>query len=105
MHGIAIVRRALEEPLRQIAANAGFEGSVVVNKVKTLPNGHGFNAATEEYGDMIAAGVIDPVKVTRSALQNAASIASLVLTTETLVVEKPEKKPAAPAGGGHDYDM
>jgi chaperonin GroEL len=106
MHGIAIVRRALEEPLRQIATNAGFEGSVVVNKVKTLPNGHGFNAATEEYGDMIAAGVIDPVKVTRSALQNAASIASLVLTTETLVVEKPEKKAAAPAGGGgHDYDM
>jgi chaperonin GroEL len=105
-HGIAIVRRALEEPLRQIAENAGFEGSVVVNKVKTLPKGHGFNAATEEYGDMIAAGVVDPVKVTRSALQNAASIASLILTTETLVVEKPEKK-AAPAGGGGggDYDM
>jgi chaperonin GroEL len=107
-HGIAIVRRALEEPLRQIAENAGAEGSVVVNKVKSLPKGHGFNAATEEYGDMIAAGVIDPVKVTRSALQNAASIASLILTTETLVVEKPEKKAAAPAGGpggGMDYDM
>jgi chaperonin GroEL len=108
-HGIAIVRRALEEPLRQIAENAGFEGSVVVNKVKTLPKGHGFNAATEEYGDMIKAGVSIPVKVTRSALQNAASIASLILTTETLVVEKPEKKPAAPGGGGHgggmDYDM
>ncbi len=104
-HGIAIVRRALEEPLRQIAENAGFEGSVVVNKVKSLAKGQGFNAATEEYGDMIAAGVIDPVKVTRSALQNAASIASLILTTETLVVEKPEKKPAAPAGGGGDYDM
>jgi chaperonin GroEL len=108
-HGVAIVRRALEEPLRTIAENAGFEGSVVVNKVKSLPVGHGFNAATEEYGDMIAAGVIDPVKVTRSALTNAASIASLILTTETLVVEKPEKKSAAPAGGGHgggmDYDM
>ena len=105
-HGIAIVRRALEEPLRQIAENAGLEGSVVVNKVKSLPRGQGFNAATEEYGDMIAFGVVDPVKVTRSALQNAASIASLILTTETLVVEKPEKKSSAPAGGGHnDYDM
>jgi chaperonin GroEL len=105
-HGIAIVRRALEEPLRQIAENAGWEGSVVVNKVKTLKKGHGFNAATEEYGDMIKAGVVDPVKVTRSALQNAASIASLILTTETLVVEKPEKKPApAGGGGGGDYDM
>ena len=108
-HGIAIVRRALESPLRCIAENAGFEGSVVVNKVKGLPRGHGFNAATEEYGDMVAAGVIDPVKVTRSALQNAASIAALILTTETLVVEKPEKKSAAPAGGGGgdhmDYGM
>jgi chaperonin GroEL len=106
-HGINIVRRALEEPLRQIAENAGFEGSVVVEKVKTLPKGHGFNAATEEYGDMIAAGVIDPVKVTRFALQNAASIAGLVLTTEALVVEKPEKKPANGANppGGMDYDM
>ena len=103
-HGIAIVRRALEEPLRTIAENAGFEGSVVVNKVKGLPKGQGFNAATEEYGDMIAAGVIDPVKVTRSALQNAASIAALVLTTETLVVEKPEKKAAANGGGGHGHD-
>ncbi len=107
-HGVAIVRRALEEPLRQIAENAGFEGSVVVSKVKELPVGSGFNAATEEYGDMISMGVIDPVKVTRSALQNAASIASLILTTEALVVEKPEpKKPAAPGGGhgGMDYDM
>ena len=101
-HGIAIVRRALEEPLRQIAQNAGFEGSVVVNAVKALPKGHGFNAATEIYEDMIAAGVIDPVKVTRSALTNAASIAALVLTTESLVVEKPEKK-SAPAGGGGDH--
>ncbi|HEV2471455.1 MAG TPA: chaperonin GroEL, partial [Chthonomonadales bacterium] len=107
-HGISIVRRALEEPLRQIAENAGFEGSVVVNKVKTLPKGQGFNAATEGYGDMIKEGIIDPLKVTRSALQNAASIASLILTTETLVVEKPEKKPApagGPGGGGMDYDM
>ena len=107
-HGIAIVRRALEEPLRQIAENAGYEGSVVVNKVKSLPAGHGFNAATEEYGDMIAQGVIDPVKVTRSALQNASSIAALILTTETLICEKPERKSAAPAGGGGghmDYDM
>ncbi len=107
-HGVAIVRRALEEPLRQIAENAGHEGSVVVAHVRTLPNGHGFNAATEEYGDMIQAGVVDPVKVTRSALQNAASIAALLLTTESLVVEKPEKKAPAPAGGpggGMDYDM
>ena len=107
-HGVAIVRRALEEPLRQISENAGFEGSVVVNHVRTLPTGHGFNAATEEYGDMIAMGVNDPVKVTRFALQNAASIASLVRTTETLVVDKPERKSAAPAGGGGggmDYDM
>ena len=86
-HGIAIVRRALEEPLRQIAANAGFESSVVCDKVKSLPKGHGLNAATGEYGEMIAAGVMDPVKVTRFALQNAASIASLILTTEVLVVE------------------
>ncbi len=107
-HGIAIVRRALEEPLRQIAENAGFEGSVVVNKVKTLPKGHGFNAETDTYGDMIADGVVDPAKVTKSALVNASSIAALILTTETLVVEKPEKK-SAPAGGGGggmgDYDM
>ena len=101
--GVTIVRRALEEPLRQIAANAGREGSVVVNKVKELPKGQGFNALTEEYGDMIAFGVVDPVKVTRSALQNAASIASMILTTESLVAEKPEKKSAA-AGGGHDHD-
>jgi len=87
-HGIAIVRRALEEPLRQIAANAGFESSVVAAKVKSLPQGQGFDAATEAYGDMIAVGVMDPVKVTRYALQNAASIASLILTTEVLVVEQ-----------------
>jgi chaperonin GroEL len=105
-YGVAIVRRALEEPLRQIAQNAGWEGSVVVEKVKTLPKGHGFNALTEQFEDLVKAGVVDPTKVTRSALQNAASIAGMLLTTETLVVEKPEKKPApAPGGGGMDYDM
>jgi chaperonin GroEL len=103
--GVTIVRRALEEPLRQIAANAGQEGSVVVNKVKSLKKGQGFNALTEEYGDMIGFGVVDPVKVSRSALENAASIASMILTTESVVAEKPEKKkPAAPAGGGYDDD-
>jgi chaperonin GroEL len=102
--GVTIVRRALEEPLRQIAQNAGQEGSVVVNKVRGLPKGHGFNALTEEYGDMASFGVIDPVKVTRSALQNAASIASMILTTESLVAEKPEKKAASVGGGGHHDD-
>ncbi len=103
-HGIAIVRRALEEPLRQIAQNAGLEGSVVVEKVRGLKKNHGFNARTEVYEDMLKAGIVDPVKVTRSALQNAASIAAMVLTTETLVCEKPEKKSAAPAGGGGHMD-
>ncbi|MFZ5814720.1 MAG: chaperonin GroEL [Bacillota bacterium] len=97
--GAQIVRRAVEYPLRTIAENGGIEGSVVVEKVKHLPAGHGFNAVTEEYVDMIAAGIIDPVKVTRSALQNAASIASLVLTTEAMVTEKPEPKSAASAPG------
>jgi chaperonin GroEL len=105
--GVNIVRRALEEPLRQIANNAGHEGSVVVEKVRNLPAGHGFNARTEEYEDMNAAGVIDPVKVTRSALENAASITSLILTTEALVADRPEKeKPSAGGhGGSHDFDM
>ncbi|GAV22736.1 chaperonin GroEL [Carboxydothermus pertinax] len=94
--GIAIVRKALEEPLKQIAINAGLEGSVIVEKVKTLPVGHGFNALTEEYVDMIAAGIVDPAKVTRSALQNAASVAAMLLTTEALVAEKPEKEKKAP---------
>ncbi|HWI51531.1 MAG TPA: chaperonin GroEL, partial [Symbiobacteriaceae bacterium] len=97
--GAAIIRRSLEYPLRTIAENGGIEGSVVVEKVKHLAKGHGFNALTEEYVDMVAAGIIDPVKVTRSALQNAASIASLILTTEATVTEKPEPKGAA-AGGG-----
>ena len=106
IHGADIVRRALEEPLRQIAANAGKEGSVIVEKVKGLPAGEGYNAATDEYVNMVEAGIVDPVKVNRSALQNAASIAGMLLTTQTLVVEKPEKKSSAPAGGGGgDYDM
>lgn len=104
--GASIVRRALEEPLRQIAENAGYEGSVVVERVKNEKKGVGFNAATEEYTDMVKAGVVDPVKVTRSALENAASIGSLILTTESLIAEKPEEKPA-PAGapGMGDYGM
>ena len=100
--GVAIVRKSVVEPLRWIAENAGLEGYVVVAKVADLPIGHGLNAATGEYGDLIAAGVIDPVKVTRSALQNAASIAALLLTTETLVVEKPaEEEAEASHGHGH----
>jgi len=99
--GINIVKRAIEEPVRQIANNAGLEGSVVVEKVKNAGKGIGFNALTDEYMDMIAAGIVDPAKVTRSALQNAASIAAMVLTTETLVADKPEKAdPAAGMGGG-----
>ncbi|MYS84372.1 chaperonin GroEL [Embleya scabrispora] len=102
--GVAVVRRAAVEPLRWIAENAGLEGYVIVNKVQELGVGHGFNAATGEYGNLVDSGVIDPVKVTRSALQNAASIASLLLTTETLVVEKPaEEEPAAHGHGGHGH--
>ena len=98
--GINIVKRAIEEPVRQIANNAGLEGSVVVEHVKNAGTGKGFNALTGEYVDMIAAGIVDPAKVTRSALQNSASIAAMVLTTETLVADKPEKNPpAAPAPG------
>ncbi|MFN7018076.1 MAG: chaperonin GroEL, partial [Fimbriimonadales bacterium] len=90
--GVHIIRRALEEPLRQIAHNAGAEGSVIVEKVKELPQGHGYNAATNEFVNMIEAGIIDPAKVTRTALENAASIASMLLTTEALVAEVPEEK-------------
>jgi chaperonin GroEL len=105
--GVAIVRRALEEPLRQIANNAGLEGSVVAERVKALPKGQGFNALTEEYTDLVKAGVVDAVKVTRFALQNAASITSLILTTEVLIADKPEKEKASAHGGGYpsDYDM
>ncbi|WP_251453920.1 chaperonin GroEL [Veillonella intestinalis] len=96
--GINLVKRAVEEPLRQIAYNAGLEGSVVVERVKNTDSGVGFNALTEEYVDMVKAGIVDPAKVTRSALQNAASIASLVLTTESIVADKVEENaPAAPA--------
>jgi chaperonin GroEL len=102
--GVGIVRKASAEPLRWIAENAGQEGYVVTAKVRDLPVGQGFNAATEAYGDLLAAGVIDPVKVTRSALRNAASIAAMVLTTDTLVVEKKEPVDDAPAGGhGHGH--
>ena len=95
--GVLIVKRAIEEPVRQIANNAGLEGSVIVENVKKAGKGIGFDALTEEYVDMIAAGIVDPAKVTRSALQNAASIASMVLTTETLVADKPEKDNGAAA--------
>ncbi len=101
--GVSVVRRALSEPARWIALNAGQEGSVVVAKMAELPAGHGYNAATGEYGDLIAQGVIDPVKVTRSAVQNAASIAGMLLTTETLVVEKPEEEKPAADGHGHSH--
>jgi chaperonin GroEL len=101
--GVNILRRAIEEPLRQIAANAGHEGSIVINEVRNGKGGFGFNAAEEQYEDLVQAGVIDPTKVVRSALQNAASVAALMLTTEALVAEKPkdEKEHAhMPPGGG-----
>ncbi len=103
--GASIVRRALEEPLKQIAVNAGLEGGVVVERVRGMEAGWGLNAATGEYGDMFGYGIVDPAKVTRSALQNAASIAALFLTTEALVADKPEKEkaPAAPPGGDMDF--
>jgi len=100
--GVNIVRRALEEPLRQIAQNAGLEGSVVVQMVKSLPAGQGLNALTEEYVDLVAAGIVDPVKVTRSALQNASSIAGMILSTNSLIVEKKQK--SRPSAGGDDHD-
>ncbi len=99
-YGVNIIRRAAEEPLRQIASNAGVDGSIVVDKVKNGKGAFGFNAATEEYEDLVKAGVIDPTKVVRAALQNAASVASLMLTTEALIAERPKKK-AAGGGGGH----
>ena len=103
--GVTIVLRALEEPVRQIAENAGFEGSVIVDKVKKSAEGVGFDAYNEEFVDMVASGIIDPVKVTRSALENAASVASMILTTEALVADKKEENPApaAPAMGGGMY--
>jgi chaperonin GroEL len=101
--GVDLVKRALEEPIRQIANNAGQEGSVVTEKVKNEKGSFGFDAAQDEYTDMIKAGIIDPTKVVRLALQNAASVASLMITTEAIVAEKPEKKapyPPMPPGGG-----
>jgi chaperonin GroEL len=106
--GVKIVRRALEEPLRQIAFNGGWESSIVVEKVREGKGAFGFNAATGEYEDLIKAGVIDPTKVVRTALQNAASVAALLLTTEALIADKPKKKEPAGGGGhghGHDHDM
>ncbi len=98
--GINIVTKALEEPMKQIAFNAGIEGAIVVEKVKNSDEGIGFNALTGEYSDMFQAGIVDPAKVTRSALQNAASIASMLLTTEVLIADKPEEKKEMPGGGG-----
>jgi chaperonin GroEL len=101
--GVRIIRRSVEEPLRQIVANAGEEGSIIVQKVKEGTGNFGFNAATSKYEDLVAAGVIDPVKVVRSALQNAASVASLMLTTEALIAEKPKDEKPAGGGGGHSH--
>ncbi len=102
--GVDIVRRALEEPLRQIVENAGLEGSVIVNNVKEGKDAYGFNAATEKYEDLLKAGVLDPTKVTRYALENAASVSGLLLMTEALITDKPEESgpamPAMPPGGG-----
>jgi chaperonin GroEL len=107
-YGVNIIRRAVEEPLRQIAGNAGVDGSIVVSKVKEGKDGYGFNAAKLEYEDLVKAGVIDPTKVVRTALQNAASVSGLMLTTETLIAEKPKKDEKAAGGGheghGHDYE-
>jgi chaperonin GroEL len=103
--GAKIVRAAIEAPLRQIAQNAGLEPGVVADRVANLPIGHGLNAATGEYGDLVAQGILDPAKVTRSALQNAASIAGLFLTTEAVVADKPEPASAAPADPGAGMDF
>jgi chaperonin GroEL len=103
--GVNILRRALEEPLRQIAMNAGMEGSVVVEAVRKMEPGSGYDAQKGEYTDLFAAGIIDPAKVTRSALENAASVAALLLTTETVITDIPEKEKAVPGmpPGGMDY--
>ena len=98
--GIQIVLRAMEEPLRQIVLNAGDEPSVIVNQVMSHSGNYGYNAATGEYGDLVEQGVLDPTKVTRTALQNAASVAGLVLTTDCMIAEIPEEKPALPDMGG-----
>src|SRR6185436_4916410 len=100
--GVQIIKRAMEEPLRQIVQNAGLEGSIVVNKVREGKDDFGYNAASDQYGNLLGMGVIDPVKVVRTALQNAASVASLMLTTECLVAERPKDEKAS-AGGGHGH--
>ena len=102
--GVAIVRQALEEPLRQIAANAGVEGSVIAEQVRKAKPGHGYDALNNTYTDMFKAGIVDPAKVTRSALQNAASIAAMVLTTEAVITEAPNKNGGG-MGGGMSPDM
>jgi len=103
--GIKIVRRALEEPIRRIAENAGVDGAIVTGQIEASKGAKGFNAATGEYEDLVAAGIIDPTKVVRTALQNAASIAGLMLTTEAAVTDAPEpKKAQSPMPGGEDYD-
>ena len=99
--GVDIIKRAVESPLRSLAANAGVEGSLIVSEVKKRKGNEGYNVATGEYEDLVKAGVVDPKKVTRSALQNAASIAGLLLTTECLITDAPEKDKPAPGGGGH----
>ncbi len=103
--GVDIVRRAIESPLRALASNAGVEGSIIVQEVKRRKGNDGYNVTTGEYEDLVKAGVVDPKKVTRTALQNAASIAGLLLTTECLITEVPEKEKPAPAGGGHGPGM
>jgi chaperonin GroEL len=103
--GIKIVRRALEEPVRRIAENSGIDGAIVAGKIEESKGAKGFNANTGEYEDLIAAGIIDPTKVVRSAVQNAASIAGLLLTTDAAITDAPEKKRTAPMPqGGEDYD-
>jgi len=104
-NGIAILRRALEGPLRQIAENAGHEGSIVLARVRDGKGDFGFNAASEKYENLLDAGVIDPTKVVRSALQNAASVSGLMITTEAMITEKPEKKKAPAPSPGMDEDM
>jgi len=100
--GVNIIRRACEEPVRQIVGNAGYEGSIVIEKIRANQESNfGFNAATGNYEDLVKSGVIDPTKVTRSALQNASSISALMLTTEAMIAEIPEKKPAPMPGGEH----
>jgi chaperonin GroEL len=103
--GINILRKAVEEPLRQIVGNAGADASVVLNAVVNGKGNYGFNAANGEYGDMVKFGIIDPTKVTRLALQNATSVAGLLLTTEAMIAEAPKQEQPAPGGGGHGHGM